>query len=47
MMSMKLSNIVILKIECSDYRCVVCLISKNEAINLMQKADLAEQSETL
>ena len=30
---MNLSDIVILNIEKSDYRCVIGLISKNEAIN--------------
>ena len=42
-MSMNLSNIAILNIKGSDYH----LISKNEAINLMQNADLIEKSGTL
>ena len=40
MMSMDLSNIVILNIKGSDYRLIISLISKNEAITLMQNADL-------
>ena len=40
MMSMDLSNIVILNIKGSDYRFIISLISKNEAITLMQNADL-------
>ena len=38
MMSMNLSNIAILNIKGSDYSCIISLISKNEAINLMQNA---------
>ena len=37
MLSMNLSDITILNIKGSDYRCVFSLISKNEAINLMWK----------
>ena len=37
MMSMNLTNIAVLNIKDSDYRCIISLISKNEAINLMQK----------
>ena len=44
MMSMKLSNIAILNIKGSDYRCITSFISKNDAINLMQNADLTEES---
>ena len=47
MMFMNLSNIAILNIEVSDYRCIISLISKNEAINLLQNADLTEKSGTL
>ena len=46
-MSMNLSDITILNIKGSDYRCIISLISKNEAINLLQNADLIEKSETL
>ena len=47
MTSINLSNIAILNIKGSDYCCIVSLISKNEAINLMQNADLTEKSGTL
>ena len=47
MMSINLSDIAILNIKDSDYRCSISLISKNEAINLMQNADLTEKNETL
>ena len=45
MMSMNLSNIAILKIKGSDYRCIISLISKSKAINIMQNADLTEKKE--
>ena len=47
MMSMNLSCIAILNIKGCDYRCIISLISKNEAINLMQNADLTKKSRTL
>ena len=47
MMSINLSDITILNIKGSDYRCVISLISKNETIKLMQNADLTEKSGTL
>ena len=47
MMSMNLSNIAILNIKGSDYRCIISLISKNEAINLLQNVDLTKKSGTL
>ena len=34
-------------IEGSDYCCIISLISKNEAINLMQNPDLTNKSGTL
>ena len=43
MMSVNLSNIAILNIKGSDYRCIMSLISNNEAMNLMQNADLTEK----
>ena len=46
-MSVNLRDIAILNITGSDYRCIITLISKNEAINLMQNADLTEKSGTL
>ena len=47
MMSINLSDIAILNIKGSDYRCIICLISKNKAINFMQNADLTEKSRAL
>ena len=47
MMSINLSDIAILNIKRSDYRCIISLISKSEAINLMQNVDLTEKSATL
>ena len=47
MMSMNLSDIAILNIRGSDYCCIISLISKNEAISLLQNADLTEKSGTL
>ena len=44
MMSINLSDIAILNIKGYDYRCIISLISKTEAINLMQNADLTEKS---
>ena len=46
MMSMNLSDIAILNIKCSDYCYIISLISKNEAIKLIQNADLIEKSGT-
>ena len=47
MMSINLSDIAILNIKDSDYRCIISLISKFETINLMQIADLTEKHGTL
>ena len=44
MMSVNLNDIAVLNIRSSDY---VSGISKNEAVNLLQKADLTEKSRTL
>ena len=46
-MCMNLSDIAILNIKGSEYHCIISLISKNEAINLMQNADLNKKSRTL
>ena len=46
MMSINLSDATILNIKGSDYRCIFCLISKNEAINLIQNADLNEKKKS-
>ena len=40
LMSINLCNIAILNIKGSDYCSIISLISKNEAINLLQNADL-------
>ena len=47
MMSINLSDIAILNIKGSDYHCIISLIGKNEAINLMQSANLTKKSGTL
>ena len=47
MISINLRDIAILNVKGSDYRCIINLISKNEAINLLQNADLTEISQTL
>ena len=46
-MSLNLCDIAILNIKCSNYRCIISLISKNEFINLMENANLTEESGTL
>ena len=38
-----LSDFAILNTKCSDYCCIIGLISKNEATNLMQNAYLTEK----
>ena len=43
-MSINLSDIAILYIKGFDYCCIISLISKNEAINIMQNSDLSEKS---
>ena len=47
MMSMDIGNIAILNIKVSHYCLLTSLISKNETINLMQKADLTGKNGTL
>ena len=47
MMSVNLSVIAILNIKGSDYCCIIRLISKNEATNLLQDADLTKKIGTL
>ena len=46
-MSVNLSDIAILNIKGFDYCYIISVISKNEAIKLLQNADLTEKSETL
>ena len=47
MLSMNLSDVAILNIKSSDYHCIISLISKNEAINLMDNAHLTERTSAL
>ena len=47
MMSMNISDIANSNIKSFDYRCIISLISRNEAINLMQNVDLTNKSGTL
>ena len=46
MMSINFSDIAILSIKGADYRRIICGISKHEAINLMENADLTEKRGT-
>ena len=41
-MSVNLSDIASLNIKSSDYCCFITLINKNNALNLLQNADLTE-----
>ena len=43
MMSINLDNNATLNVKCSDYCCIISLISKNEDKNSMQNADLAKK----
>ena len=47
MMFMNPTNIPILNIKGFDYCCIISGISKNEAINVMQNADLTKNGRTL
>ena len=47
MTSINLSDIAILNIKVTDHCCIISLISKDEAITLLQNADLTEKSRTL
>ena len=40
---MNLNENVILNISGSDYHCIISLINKNEAINILQNADLTKK----
>ena len=42
-MFINFSNIAILIVKHFSYRCIISLISKNEAINLVQNADLTKK----
>ena len=47
MMSMNLSSITVLNIHVPDYCCIINEISKTEAMKVMQKIDLTEESKKL
>ena len=47
MISVNLSDIAILNMKASDYRCIISLISKNEAINLWQNVDLTKKKQII
>ena len=44
MMSMNLSDTVVLNINGADYHCIISGISKSEVINVMQDIVLTEKS---
>ena len=41
---MNFSNIAVLDIHGVDYRCIITVISKSEAANLLHKVDLNDKS---
>ena len=43
MMSVNPSDIALLNIKGSEYCCIISLICQNDAINLLQNADLTEK----
>ena len=47
MMPKNVRDSSILNVKDSNYHCIISLISKIDAINLMQNADLTEKSGTL
>ena len=47
MMSVNLRDVAILNIRSADYHCIISGISKYEAINFRQNADLADKTRTL
>ena len=47
MMSKNVSGVAILEMKNADYRCIISIISKNEAIKFLQIIDLTEKSGTL
>ena len=47
MISMNLSGTAILNSKGSDYCCIISLISKTEAIKLMENVSLTKKSKTL
>ena len=47
MMSMNFNDIAILNIRAVYYRCIINVISKREAVNLLQNAYLSKKSGSL
>ena len=47
MMSMNLSDTAILNINNADYPCIISRINKSETVNLLENAELTEESGTL
>ena len=47
MLIMNLSDVVILKVQGVDYRCITTGISKSVAVNLLQKTGLKKKNGTL
>ena len=47
MMSLNHNNIAILNIKGSDCPCIISLMSKSEAIDLLQNANLTEKKENI
>ena len=47
MMFINFSDIAILIVKHFSYRCIISLISKNEAINLVQNADLTKKKQNI
>ena len=45
MISINLSDIVILNIESSDCHCIINRIRKNEVINLLKNVDLTDKKQ--
>ena len=42
-MSVNLKDVAFLNVKGSDYSCIITLTSKNEAINVLENADLNEK----
>ena len=47
MLSVNLNDTAVLNLKGSDYRIIISLIIKNEAIDLLKNTDLTEKSGTL
>ena len=44
MIFINISDIAIININCSDFHCIISLISRNEIINLLQNVDFTEKN---